>query len=131
MWDISKTGKDRCETFQAGGKGHTRFAFNICPVGGESNVICTTSMDRQVGALSFLLNRFVFLFRWGRISALLQGIRIFIPCELMSYIYHFAQFELVWHCVNLLFFFFVHCTVVICFMFCSNLLLTYKALSIV
>jgi len=48
MWDITQTGKDRCEGFQTGGRGHTRFAFNICPVWGKTNVVCTTSMDRQV-----------------------------------------------------------------------------------
>ena len=44
MWDLSKEGKEQCQTF---GLGHSRIVFNIsCDVGGTR--IMTVSMDRQV-----------------------------------------------------------------------------------
>ena len=48
VWDITKSGRDKSRLFHPSGQGHTRFVFNICTMGPESEVLVTTSMDRQV-----------------------------------------------------------------------------------
>lgn len=48
LWDLSKDGKEKCQSLHAPGKGHTRFAFNLCLIGSEKKIMCSTSMDRQV-----------------------------------------------------------------------------------
>ena len=49
LWDLSKEGKEQCQTF---GLGHSRIVFNItCDVAGTR--IMTVSMDRQVKKIDF------------------------------------------------------------------------------
>ena len=48
IWDITKSGREKSRLFHPGGQGHQRFVFNICPMGATSDVLVTTSLDRQV-----------------------------------------------------------------------------------
>ncbi|XP_053399556.1 gem-associated protein 5-like [Mercenaria mercenaria] len=48
LWNITKDGKEKCQGLHAPGKGHSRFAFNLCLLGSEKTIMCSTSMDRQV-----------------------------------------------------------------------------------
>ena len=48
VWDIAKAGREKSQLFHPTGQGHQRFVFNICSMGADSEVLVTTSMDRQV-----------------------------------------------------------------------------------
>ncbi|KAL4230771.1 Gem-associated protein 5 [Mactra antiquata] len=46
LWDITKSGKIKPKSFS--GRGHLRFAFNLCLLGLEKKILCSVSMDRQI-----------------------------------------------------------------------------------